>query len=105
MLTNCFESCRILYKVGRCNDLQTHLSDTELQQLDSASLDELMLSFRQAREAKQSSQFRGVSVGTDRNGWRAFSNVSGKQHHMGWFQTELEAAAAYDRFQIGIHGR
>lgn len=49
------------------------------------------------KRANTSSRFKGVYFDASRNQWQAYINVSGKRIHIGRFNTELEAARAYDR--------
>ena len=85
--------------------MQTELSAAEMQQLDSMSIDELMLSFRQSTTSKQSSQFRGVSWNTNRLKWRAKLSSDSGWKSFGYFSDELEAAEAVDKALIRQHGR
>jgi len=43
-----------------------------------------------------SSAFKGVSWRKSRNKWRALIGVDGKQKHLGYFNSEIEAVKAYD---------
>lgn len=48
------------------------------------------------RAHKGTSRFKGVSRRKDRDAWRATIWVGGKQHHIGDFDTEQQAALAFD---------
>lgn len=48
------------------------------------------------------SKFKGVSRSLSR--WRAHINHAGKTHHIGTFNTEVEAHQAYVRAAKNMHG-
>lgn len=48
--------------------------------------------------------FKGVSYCRTRRRLQAIIKLNGKQHKLGWFVTAEEAAAAYDRAAIALHG-
>lgn len=50
------------------------------------------------------SSFLGVSYHKSRNNWRATIFKDYKQIHLGSFKTEIEAAKAYDKHALEIHG-
>ncbi len=52
----------------------------------------------------KSSQYKGVSWEKDRNAWKAQIMIDGKNHRLGRFATELEAAKAYDAAAIKAFG-
>jgi hypothetical protein len=53
--------------------------------------------------AERTSKFKGVTfVSTER--WRAQIMVGGKQNHIGYFETEEEAASAYNEKARELHG-
>lgn len=58
------------------------------------------------RPAVRASRFKGVSPGTGRMAgrWRAQIKVHGRQHHLGYYDTEAEAANAYDRAAAAAFG-
>ena len=99
--------CRILYKLGRQADLQTELSGTEMQWLDSITLEQLMLSFREITSSKQASQYRGVSLAKSKTSkqWHSRMQQAGKNLHLGYFDSEIDAAEAFDRKAIDRYGR
>ncbi|MDE2434711.1 MAG: HNH endonuclease [Sphingomonadales bacterium] len=47
---------------------------------------------------------RGVSWHTSRGKWRATIKVDGRARHVGYFATEDDAAAAYDKAATDLHG-
>jgi hypothetical protein len=57
------------------------------------------------KQGSTSSKYRGVSwAKTDRK-WYARIGYCGKKHHLGSFESELEAAKAYDNAALQFHGR
>ena len=57
------------------------------------------------RSAKNSSsKFLGVSLRRDRNKWKTQIKSNGKNIHIGLFTDERDAAMAYDRMAIILHG-
>jgi osmotically-inducible protein OsmY len=54
--------------------------------------------------SKQSSNYRGVTWEKKRYKWAANIRYDGKQHHLGYFEDEEEAARAYDRAARVHHG-
>ena len=48
------------------------------------------------------SSYRGVTI--ERGRWKAQIGYEGKTHHIGTFDTDEEAARAYDREAIRVHG-
>src|SRR5215471_4599057 len=57
------------------------------------------------RKAGRTSQYKGVFWDKARNRWCATIHVDGKTRALGRFETEREAAAAYDAAASAIWGR
>lgn len=52
-----------------------------------------------------SSKYLGVSFCKKSNKWRAHISVNNKIKHIGTFKTEIEAALAYNKMAVKIHGK
>jgi hypothetical protein len=50
----------------------------------------------QSKSLGLSSQFKGVSWFKPVRKWRAYVSLNGKQHSLGYYDCEVEAAQAYD---------
>lgn len=53
---------------------------------------------------QRTSRFQGVSACARRNQWQARIAVEGKITHLGYFGAEEEAARAFDRISLALHG-
>ena len=51
------------------------------------------------------SGYRGVCFQKGGNGWHARIGVDGKQHHIGYFSDPVDAAKAYDKRALELHGK
>lgn len=50
-----------------------------------------------ARRTRHSSRYKGVCWETRKRRWRAYVTVDGVSRHLGYFNSETDAACAYDR--------
>lgn len=57
-----------------------------------------------SRKKNSKSLFKGVSPCHSNNKWRSTVTFNYKQHHAGYFQTEEEAAKAYDKKALELFG-
>lgn len=55
------------------------------------------LANQRVQKRNKSSKFKGVCFSTRNGKWRAYINKSGKQHYLGFFKLEKDAAKAYDK--------
>ena len=60
--------------------------------------------YNSPRRKGTSSRFRGVSFYSRDGTWRAAITYNGESTHIGYFQTELEAAMAYDEVALEKYG-
>ena len=49
------------------------------------------------------SSYRGVTI--ERGRWKAQIGYGGKTHHIGTFDTDVDAAKAYDSEALRVHGK
>ena len=49
------------------------------------------------KKNKGNSKYKGVSYNINRNKWRSYTKLNGKQIHFGWFKTEEEAKMCLDK--------
>lgn len=52
-----------------------------------------------------SSQFKGVYYDKSRNNYQAYVSLDGKRHTLGRFKNEKDAARAYDKKAMELHGK
>lgn len=98
---------RALFVLNREDEMQVGLTSEETQQLQDVSLQQL-LSATQAESSKfsrGSSAYRGVSHWEKRGKYRAYITNQGKRLHLGYFDTEEDAAYAYDKAARHFQGR
>lgn len=57
-----------------------------------------------ASRPKSRSQYRGVSWSTSLQRWASRCKLNGREHFIGYFDTEVEAARAYDMTAVRVHG-
>ena len=61
-------------------------------------------SMNSRRKKYFTSKYKGVSWYKRDKCWRSYVNLSGKQFHLGYFDSEIQAAKAYDMKAIEIYG-
>lgn len=59
---------------------------------------------RRFTSRQRTSRFMGVGSSNRKNQWQARILVHGKVTHLGYYETEEEAARVYDRVSIALHG-
>ncbi|KAK9816835.1 hypothetical protein WJX72_005692 [[Myrmecia] bisecta] len=59
---------------------------------------------RRFTSRQRTSKFMGVGSSNRKNQWQARILVHGKVTHLGYYETEEEAARVYDRVSISLHG-
>jgi hypothetical protein len=60
---------------------------------------------RRFTSRQRTSRFVGVGSSNRKNQWQARILVHGKVTHLGYYETEEEAARVYDRVSIALHGQ
>ena len=96
---------RASYIVGREVEALPPISEEKRAELDQMTIQQLQASILEttAVKARGCSIYRGVSPCGGK--WQAHIWISGKNKRLGTYQTEEEAACAYDRAAIATHGR
>jgi hypothetical protein len=77
-------------------------SDDEVAALQSLTREEIIQKLRRKEErvAKQSSKYTGVTLYTRTGRWKAQCAIGGKTTSLGYFDSEEEAARAWDRMRL-----
>lgn len=89
--------------------------DEEIQDLGGKTREEVKSALKSEREKKtprrrfasqrqRTSQFMGVGSSNRKNQWQARILVHGKVTHLGYYETEEEAARVYDRVSLALNG-
>ena len=58
----------------------------------------------QQNQEGTSSKYKGVCWHAPSKKWRAYIKINGKQIHLGYFNTEIEAARAYNKAALELFG-
>lgn len=106
-LTSCGMACRALFVLHREEEMQVGLTAEEKQQLEDFTLDQLLATFRAEsfKVSSGSSAYRGVSFHKGRQKFQVRISIKSKQITLGYFETEAQAARAYDAAGILHLGR
>ena len=59
---------------------------------------------RRFMSRQRTSRYMGVGSSNRKNQWQARILVHGKVTHLGYYETEMEAAKVYDRVSLALHG-
>jgi len=61
--------------------------------------------YNKARQTNGTSEYKGVWFDAAKNCWKASIRFQNKRHYIGQFESELEAALAYDELALTIQGK
>ena len=107
-LTSTGLPCRALFVIGKADEMQIGLTAQERQQLEGSSLPDLVAAFRAASTtfSRGSSAYRGVSFRSRTGKYVArIQGLGSKPISLGYWDSEDDAARAYDAAALARHGR